>query len=199
MSHPSRSSAGERACVSPDDQWYWARRAVSHVRFFLTIGSSTARAQELDAAGQCPYPAPGWWNQMKYRMCLAGDDDYSKKNSCISEQRENLKELGVFPNLPLYTRAQARTVAKALEGSGCGNCGEQAFAAFVYLMDHGCRSIELMKAADDHQFVVLGRDPRTPVADPSTWGPAVVCDPWKGQVYLAAPHLGRGTSLILVV
>lgn len=74
---------------------------------------------------------------------------------------------------------------------GWGNCGEKA-AATAYLLakenaEEGIEDrIEIMNFANsDHAFVVVGRDPKSNVEDPYSWGPAVVVDSWAGTVYPA--------------
>lgn len=80
-----------------------------------------------------------------------------------------------------------RTAAIA-ESTGCGNCGEQSAAAFVYLRDRGVRPLDFMHFINhDHAFVVLNRLKESDESKPLTWGDAaVVCDPWKGRSYKAA-------------
>jgi hypothetical protein len=55
-----------------------------------------------------------------------------------------------------------RMVAAIAENTGCGNCGEQAAIAFVYLMDRGIRPLDFMPLASpgDHAF---------DIKDPGTW------------------------------
>lgn len=69
---------------------------------------------------------------------------------------------------------------------GCGNCGEQASAAFVYLREHGIKPIEYYYADDHkHAFVIIGRDTSTPENDFTKWNKeAVICDPWRGVAAL---------------
>src|SRR5688572_12556037 len=73
-----------------------------------------------------------------------------------------------------------RSVASVAEHVGCGNCGENAAIAFIYLLDRSVRPLDLMSGGPvDHAFVVLGRPAQSTASDPTTWGKeAVVCDPW---------------------
>src|SRR5438105_29150 len=56
-------------------------------------------------------------------------------------------------------RAFYRASAAKAADLGCGNCGEQAAVAFMYLKDAGVRPLDLMAYQDpgDHAFVVIGR------------------------------------------
>jgi hypothetical protein len=78
-----------------------------------------------------------------------------------------------------------RVLAGAAENTGCGNCGEQAAIAFIYLLDRNVRPLDYMALASpgDHAFVVVGRSAETDEHEPSTWKGAFVCDPWHGTVY----------------
>jgi hypothetical protein len=77
--------------------------------------------------------------------------------------------------------------AATAEAVGCGNCGEQAAVAFVYLEKlRTVRPLEFMyvEVPYDHNYVVIGRPESSDVSDPATWGSsAVVCDPWKDKSY----------------
>jgi hypothetical protein len=94
------------------------------------------------------------------------------------------------------------TAAKARD-LGCGNCGEQAAVAFVYLKDAGVRPLDYMvyKEPGDHAFVVIGRAANSVESDYTTWGDdAVVCDPWGGNAFPAAEipanlYVGLGLKL----
>ena len=87
-------------------------------------------------------------------------------------------------NIPKFIRVAA---AKA-EHVGCGNCGEQAAIAFVFLVDRRVTPIDYMERTNaDHAFVVIDRKVGSDVKDISTWGDtAVVCDPWDEKVYAAS-------------
>jgi hypothetical protein len=84
---------------------------------------------------------------------------------------------------------------------GCGNCGEQAAVAFMYLLGLGARPLDYMNlyntdGAATHSFVVLDFAGDSGNGQSSGWGPsAVVCDPWDdGQAY-AAWQIGQNMSL----
>lgn len=71
-----------------------------------------------------------------------------------------------------------RAIGRHATANGCGNCGEFAAAALLYLESLGVRPLDLMKFPD-HAFVVIGRDASTDAADWTSWNFATaVCDPW---------------------
>jgi hypothetical protein len=75
-----------------------------------------------------------------------------------------------------------RADAAKAEHVGCGNCGESAALAFMYLYDRHVHPLDFMAGQNvDHAFVVIGRLASSDEAKPDSWGPdAVVCDPWGG-------------------
>lgn len=82
-------------------------------------------------------------------------------------------------------------VAQQAEAAGCGNCGEQAAVAFVYLNRRGINPLTYMNLLDGtgvaiHSFVVIGTDFTD--GEASGWGDdAVICDAWdSAQTYPAA-------------
>lgn len=89
-----------------------------------------------------------------------------------------------------------RAVAAKAEHVGCGNCGENAAIAFMYLFERGIRPLDFMSGGDpvDHAFVLIGRPRSGAASDPKSWGTeAVICDPWHedGGAYLASEFLTR--------
>ena len=132
-----------------------AQEAVSYVRSKMTVGASNKIPDVLGSFG----------------MSLL----------CVPAERSVTAESQSDKMLPYM-----RVIATAAEGTGCGNCGEQSATAFIYLFDHGIRPLDWMALQDpgDHAFVVIGRIAGSNETDPNTWGAsAVVCDPWRGQVY----------------
>lgn len=87
-----------------------------------------------------------------------------------------------------WTTAHADVARRALS-KGCGNCGEMASIAFTLALEKGCKIVEFMsfdeeKGDPDHAFCVLGRDARTDLARPATWGADCwFCDPWAAGLY----------------
>ena len=81
-----------------------------------------------------------------------------------------------------------RGMAAKAKATGCGNCGEQAAVAFVYLYEQiHAKPLDYMARTNaDHAFVVIGRMRQSRIDDYTTWGnDAVVCDAWDDQVYPA--------------
>lgn len=107
-------------------------------------------------------------------------------HSCVSDMRASY-QTEFWKNSPWAERI--RVAALWAEHSGCGNCGEQSAMAYEWLRLRGVLPLEFMglMPPKNHNFVVLGRDPASDVANPNTWGhSAVVCDPWKRKAYVAA-------------
>ncbi len=71
---------------------------------------------------------------------------------------------------------------------GCGNCGEHAAVAFMFLRAQGVKPIDFMAFPKpyDHNFLIIGRTANSVVNDYRTWGEeAVVCDAWDQQAFIA--------------
>jgi hypothetical protein len=103
---------------------------------------------------------------------------------CVSRQRNNFDNAGVSLN----SLNSTRLIAEDAKRNGCGNCGEQAAIAFIFLVDNGVRPVEMFAFTNrDHGFVVIGRPERSTVSNPMDWGGAIICDPWleNGKVYYA--------------
>ncbi len=82
--------------------------------------------------------------------------------------------------------SKLRAIASRASNAGCGNCGEQAAIAFIWLLDNNkTLSIDYMSRNNaDHAFVVIGRNISSPLDEPSKWGSdCVICDPWDGKSY----------------
>lgn len=72
---------------------------------------------------------------------------------------------------------------------GCGNCGERAAVAFMYLLDAlKAKPLDYMARTNaDHAFVVIGRKAESKESDFKTWGTdCIVCDPWAGAAFAAS-------------
>ncbi len=85
-----------------------------------------------------------------------------------------------------------RTNANNALLAGCGNCDEQAMAAFWYLYRQGVRPIDLMACPNVHVFVAIGRVERSDPSRIGTWGGfSAICDPWDDGAYpsIARPKL----------
>lgn len=79
--------------------------------------------------------------------------------------------------------SKLRAIAQRASINGCGNCGEQAAIAFVWLMNKKISPIDYMSRTNaDHAFVVIGRE--GDLKNPDSWGDnCYVCDPWDGTSY----------------
>ena len=104
-------------------------------------------------------------------------DGSSDAAACVLWVRQNMVSAEDFvPHL-----------AVRAEQTGCGNCGEQAAVAYMYLKKRGVQPLDYMNLNGPsgkavHSFVVIGYE-----QEPGTWGEhAVICDPWDdGQSYAA--------------
>lgn len=92
----------------------------------------------------------------------------------------------------LALRAEAAIrIANHIERTALGNCGEQSYVAFKYLIKRGASGLAIVNwSLSNHMFVVIGMEPKliTPsktfatLNEPPKWGPnAVVCDPWYNE------------------
>ena len=79
----------------------------------------------------------------------------------------------------------ALRVAGHIEHTGLGNCGEQSFVAFKYLLATGATGVAIVNwMSCNHMFVVVGMEAdygesKASLDQPPAWGAhAVVCDPW---------------------
>jgi hypothetical protein len=87
---------------------------------------------------------------------------------------------------------QLQIIADEVKLNKCGNCGEFAILAFMYLFKKKVVPIDWvsLKGAD-HAFVIIGRDSGDP-SKVAKWGPnAVICDPWARGFH--GNHVDSGT------
>lgn len=80
-----------------------------------------------------------------------------------------------------------------------GNCAEYSMMAFaeMHRLNFGIRAEIVRIEKGDHAFLVLGREEKSELNNPSTWGnDAVICDSWAGEVYQAEQLPHRFTNLI---
>jgi hypothetical protein len=88
-------------------------------------------------------------------------------------------------------------LAERAVANGCGNCGEQAAVAYMYILRRGSRPLDYMYLLDTtgtpiHSFVIIGYAP-----DPLTSGfgsSAVICDPWDDSQGYPAWKIGSNMS-----
>jgi hypothetical protein len=99
---------------------------------------------------------------------------------CVIRARKNVPSK--------FTIAALRQMARQADEQDCGNCGENAAFAYIYLYNKGVRPICMVNRGDtDHAFVVLGQQPVWIEHDYTTWGDScVVCDPWDDSFYEAS-------------
>ena len=101
---------------------------------------------------------------------------------CVERARAQARAIG-WTNFG----EQIEAMATAAEANGCGNCGEQAAVAFMFLKRWPIAPIDYVHLLEkDHDFVVVGADDSSSqyVTD---WGAdAVICDPWDGKAYPVA-------------
>jgi hypothetical protein len=72
-------------------------------------------------------------------------------------------------------------LAQIAKEAQAGNCQEMAAVAFLFLLEKKILPLEIVNTPN-HTFVVLGRDPATPIHDPELWNEeALICDPWNRQ------------------
>lgn len=136
-----------------------ANQAVRHVARYMTIGSSNKWGDMLASGGGGML--------------------------CVVATRSVEVAVPRTQAVPSWIREMA---AKA-QSSGCGNCGEQAAIAYIYLVETAkIAPLDYMSRVNaDHAFIAIGRIDGSDAADYSTWGPsAVVCDPWDGEAYQAS-------------
>lgn len=132
-----------------------ARLAVSYVESKMTIGASNKISDLFTSI-----LAPEW------------------SATCVARIRKE-------PYTGGTVLAKLRTVAQRALKAGCGNCGEQAAIAFIWLYDKRIQPLDYMSRTNaDHAFVVIGRDAGSSLDKPSGWGNnCVVCDPWDEEAY----------------
>lgn len=83
--------------------------------------------------------------------------------------------------------------------AGCGNCGEQAAVAYVFLQQRGILPLDYMNLYDPqgvavHSFVVIEFSGEGDSS--SGWGEnAVICDPWDEAQAYSASRIGSNMML----
>lgn len=141
-----------------------ARLAVKYVKDNMPLGAANK------GVGNFLSNTFGLWN--------------TEVGECLTAVRESLdayKESSERSNFEII-RSNAN---RALLG-GCGNCDEQAMAAFMFLYNNRVRPLDLMVCPNVHVFVVLGRDGKSVSNRVGTWGfNAAICDPWDDSSYVA--------------
>lgn len=136
-----------------------AKQAVEHVRKAMALGASNKVGDALRSTG----------------MSIL----------CVAAQRSVEVAITAREGVPAWI---VEAAAKS-EHVGCGNCGEQAAIAFMYLLD--TLKVEpldyMVRTNADHAFVVVGRKAGSKESDFKTWGgDCIVCDPWAGAAFAAS-------------
>jgi hypothetical protein len=172
----------------------YSRQAVKHVTKKLRLGGAN---WDYYRSGGSTWTYEGASKQAAAAGTKAGKFFWG----VMSQLNKNAVDVCLYENVrPGYGEEFARKtslsqidkyriVAEYAGKNGCGNCGENAILAFMYLYDLGVRPLDNMAVDQDHAFVVIGRKPGD-VNDFATWGPvAVVCDPWA-QGFLRKENFG---------
>jgi hypothetical protein len=126
-----------------------------------------------------------------YRGAANQADSTDDGKACVDYIRGSYLSANPSVKIP-YVAQQAEAVA-------CGNCGEQAAVAFVYLNRRGINPLVYMNLLDAtgvaiHSFVVIGTDFTD--GDASGWGDeAVICDAWDSAQVYPAPLITLRMSL----
>ena len=143
-----------------EDNLLQAKQAYDYTKGKLTIGASNKWSDMITSLGAA-------------QMCV-----------------RTIRRMGTDVPLPAHAGkvpTHLRAAAYKAEAAGCGNCGEHAAVAFMYLYNKSQFPVEVMQGSNvDHLFVVLGRDAAGDVDKPGKWGEkAVICDPWNGNYFPA--------------
>lgn len=98
-------------------------------------------------------------------------------------------------NLTLDHYALLTYFESSVKGSikySLGNCDELAFLALYYITENttDVRAEKFFISGGQHTFLVINRKYGSDPNDPSTWGDAIICDPWslENQVYKATEY-----------
>lgn len=139
---------------------------------------------------------------VREKMILGADNKASDKaralftnrvdelNECVANVKNPWLDISI-PDDPTLPSSIVKAAIKA-EMAGCGNCGEQAAVALVYLFNKKyIRVVDFMRRTDiDHNFVLIGREIGSDIAHHKTWGSkCVVCDPWDDKAFAAVDIL----------
>lgn len=78
-------------------------------------------------------------------------------------------------------------IAQTAQRFKVGTCYELAAVGFDYAVNQkAIQRVEIFCIENgNHVFLVIGRDPKSDPKNFKTWGPAVICDPWRGKTYRA--------------
>ena len=154
-----------------------ARMAVNFVRKQIPVTAN----DDLHLASGVEY--------QHFEKGVADPSKFTAADKCVYETLRPQRE---YQDNVCYGTNCFQKIQQLARKSKCGNCYEQAAAAFVLLVRLGVRPLDYMWLTPyqmgilDHSFVVIGRNPKAPMGVDSwqKWGPdAVVCDPWAVGVH----------------
>ena len=136
---------------------------------------------------QLPRGAGNWFNGPRSTL------RQTEAQACVDHVRRSMPQM-CYNFVP-----QLATLARRY---GCGNCGEMAAVAYMYLLQRGCRPLDYMdlyvtprtrpgaaghpRPVAIHSFVVIGFAGDADVARCGWGADAVICDPWDGGAYAAS-------------
>lgn len=79
-------------------------------------------------------------------------------------------------------KGEYNEIANSSWGRGYGNCEENSAIAYYVLKKAGVKeNVRVLRTAK-HSFCVWNLPPTAQTNDPSTWGEALIVDPWYGDV-----------------
>lgn len=164
------------------------KNLLSHLRQEPGYASNLAAAYDAIAYVRAKLPM-GADNKTSDKVRALAANRVIELNECVANVKNPWLDISV-PEDPMLPSWIVKAAIKA-EAAGCGNCGEQSAVALVYLFNKKyIRVVDLMRRTDpqtDHNFIVIGRDAGSDIANHKTWGPkCVVCDPWDDKAFAAA-------------
>lgn len=128
--------------------------------------------------------------------------NYPRRYQYSPSPEDAMRYISIWFDRDLCQDRMGKTIDKQLDAwfrKHLGQCGEMIFIGFHYFKDRIAQLEPVTIQNGNHCFLVLGRDPTTPLERPSEWNQeAVICDPWTGSCFpasLHAQHLLASTSI----
>ncbi|MBS0627237.1 MAG: hypothetical protein JSS09_03390 [Verrucomicrobia bacterium] len=152
---------------SPIEQnYFFAKKALTYTLKALSLGSSNSLNSKVKLHEII---------QMREKT----DKEFYKMIAALDEAKFNEKTV---KEMHYLFKVKYSRIYKM------GNCGEHALVALHYLRKHQKSSLAefVCMTNADHNFIVIGRDPKSSLTDSSSWKSAVICDPWAHQIYPAS-------------
>lgn len=81
-----------------------------------------------------------------------------------------------------------RTLESQLKGGCCGELANWTRWLIKSKYPNSCVEVAQLKF---HEFVVIGRKENSDPNNLSTWGDAVICDPWSDEIYTSSEFLEK--------